>query len=77
LIPIAAGLVCISGCHRASPSEVGAAERASALPMAEMRTSQHVSVISPAVVGQAALGTPMREAGVAGVPAPASSQKLK
>lgn len=77
MLAVVTGLTCVTGCHRASPSEVGAAERASAFPMAEMRTAQHASDISPAVVGQAALGMPMREAGAAGVPTPASSQKLK
>jgi hypothetical protein len=45
--------------------------------MAEMQTARHASDISPGSVSQAALGTPMREAPVAGVPTPPSSQKLK
>jgi hypothetical protein len=69
--------VIVCGCHRASPSEVGEAERASAFLMAEMQTARHASDISPGSVAQAALGTPMREAPVAGMPTPASSQKLK
>lgn len=77
LIPVLIAPVLVTACHRASPSEVGAAERASAFPMAEMQTARHASDISPGVVAQAALGTPMREAGVAGVPTPASSEKLK
>jgi len=77
LIVLLVTTVVVSGCHRASPSEVGEAERASAFPMAEMQTARHASDISPGSVAQAALGTPMREAGAAGVPTPASSEKLK
>ena len=76
IVPLIATVV-LSGCHRASPSEVGEAERASAFPMAEMQMARHVSDISPGSVAQAALGTPMREAPVAGLPTPTSSQKLK
>ena len=45
--------------------------------MAEMQTARHASDMSPGSVAQAALGTPMREAPVAGVPTPASSPKPK
>ena len=70
-------IVVLSRCHRASLSEVGKAERASAFPMAAMQTARHVSDIGPGSVAQAALGRFMQEAPVAGVATLASSEKLK
>jgi len=65
--------ILLGGCHRASPSEVGAAERASAFPLAEMKAAGRAGDVSPQSVSQAAMGTPMREAGVGGVPPVAAS----
>ena len=71
----AIGLIIIgsAACHRATASEVGAADRASAFPMAEMHSSERAAVVSPDVVAQSAKGTPMREAAVGGVPPAAVS----
>jgi len=63
----------VGGCRRASVSEVGEANRASAFPMAEMRATQRAADVSPDSVSEAAKGTPMREAPVAGVPQQAVS----
>ena len=65
-------LIC-SGCRRATPSEVGAADRAGAFPMAEMQASERAAAVGPDVVAASAKGTPMREAGVGGVPPAAVS----
>jgi hypothetical protein len=72
-LPIAILSASLVGCHRASPSEVGAAERASAFPLAEMKAAGRASDVSPRSVSQAAMGTPMREAAVGGVPPVAAS----
>jgi hypothetical protein len=65
----------LAACHRASVADEGAAAKASAFPLAEMKTAARAHEVSPNVVAPAATGTPMREAPVGGVPPSLASAK--
>ena len=67
--------VLTSSCHRATVADEGAAAKASAFPLAEMKTAARAHEVSPGSVAPAATGTPMREAPVGGVPSSRASMK--
>jgi hypothetical protein len=64
-------------CHRATVADEGAAAKASAFPLAEMKTAARAHEASPESVSPVATGTPMREAPVGGVPPNRASVKQR